>query len=252
MPRLGSTANRVNYRGAYAAGTTYAVNDLVTYSGGSYIAVVATTGNLPTDTNYWAVFAASGLTGGSVGSSPYPLWFGGNKWNFPAHSGVMTTTTFNTTQTLGYCIRIPNPCLIAQIAVLSTTVGSGGSVSVALYNDSGAGLPTTLIPTAYQGFSGSSIGVKYFSLATVLNVTQPRHLWVMYASYDTTGPAWASFTPNTSSNFNNIPAVDTRATRQFASVTVGSSDITTTAAASVAVATQPALSVWFQCASATV
>lgn len=38
---------------AYDAGTTYAAGDIVTYSGGLYRATASTTGNLPTDTNYW-------------------------------------------------------------------------------------------------------------------------------------------------------------------------------------------------------
>jgi hypothetical protein len=38
---------------AYAAGTTYAANALVTYNGGIYRALQTTTGNLPTNTTYW-------------------------------------------------------------------------------------------------------------------------------------------------------------------------------------------------------
>ena len=48
---------RVNWRGAYNAATAYEVNDAVSYQGNSYIAIDATTGNLPTVTSKWNVMA---------------------------------------------------------------------------------------------------------------------------------------------------------------------------------------------------
>ena len=46
---------RFYFRGAYAAGTTYEINDVVTYGGSSYVYIYATnaSGNLPTSTTYW-------------------------------------------------------------------------------------------------------------------------------------------------------------------------------------------------------
>ena len=48
------------HKGDYASGTTYAKNDVVYYStnGNAYIAKQATTGNAPTSTAHWDVFAA--------------------------------------------------------------------------------------------------------------------------------------------------------------------------------------------------
>ncbi len=48
---------RVNWRGAYNAATAYEVNDAVSYQGNSYIAITATTGNLPTVTANWDIMA---------------------------------------------------------------------------------------------------------------------------------------------------------------------------------------------------
>ncbi len=48
---------RVNWRGAYNAATAYEVNDAVSYQGNSYIAITATTGNLPTVTANWNIMA---------------------------------------------------------------------------------------------------------------------------------------------------------------------------------------------------
>tara|TARA_S200000501_G_C20851252_1_gene755736 strand:- start:475 stop:2517 length:2043 start_codon:yes stop_codon:yes gene_type:complete len=44
---------RVNWKGAYNASTAYEVNDAVSYQGSSYIAITATTNNLPTVTTNW-------------------------------------------------------------------------------------------------------------------------------------------------------------------------------------------------------
>jgi hypothetical protein len=48
-----SISTNLNPMGAYSAGTTYAVGDVVTYNGLSYLARQSTTGNAPTNTTYW-------------------------------------------------------------------------------------------------------------------------------------------------------------------------------------------------------
>ena len=45
--------NNDNYEGDYAETTTYAVGQIVKYKGVLYEAIQETTGNLPTDTNFW-------------------------------------------------------------------------------------------------------------------------------------------------------------------------------------------------------
>lgn len=58
-------------RGTYAGGTSYTIGDFVTHNGSSYTCISNTTGNLPTDTNYWALIASKGDTGatGATGST---------------------------------------------------------------------------------------------------------------------------------------------------------------------------------------
>lgn len=53
------------WRGAYAGGTAYVVNDAVSYNGSSYICKLSSTGNLPTNTTYWDLMALKGDTGAS-------------------------------------------------------------------------------------------------------------------------------------------------------------------------------------------
>jgi hypothetical protein len=51
---------KFNWQGAYAGGTAYAVDDVVSYNGSSYVCILASTGNLPTNTTYWNVMAEGG------------------------------------------------------------------------------------------------------------------------------------------------------------------------------------------------
>ena len=50
-------------KGTYSGATAYTVGDFVTYLGSSYACIVNTTGNLPTNTTYWALLAQKGDTG---------------------------------------------------------------------------------------------------------------------------------------------------------------------------------------------
>lgn len=62
----------LNPRGAYDGGTAYVKGDSVDYNGSSYICILLSTGNLPTNTTYWQVLANKGNTGatGSAGYTP--------------------------------------------------------------------------------------------------------------------------------------------------------------------------------------
>ncbi len=57
----------LNWLGAYSAATTYAVDDAVSYNGSSYICILASMGNLPTNATYWQVLAAKGTDGAGAG-----------------------------------------------------------------------------------------------------------------------------------------------------------------------------------------
>lgn len=50
-------ANGSQIRGTYSAVTVYAPNDIVTYSNSSYLCILASTGNAPTNTTYWLMIA---------------------------------------------------------------------------------------------------------------------------------------------------------------------------------------------------
>ena len=51
---------RFDWKGAYNGSTPYAVDDVVSYNGSSYICILASTGNLPTNTTYFQPMATAG------------------------------------------------------------------------------------------------------------------------------------------------------------------------------------------------
>ena len=60
---------KFNWKGDYAAGTTYAVDDVVNSSGTSYVCIAASTGNAPPNATYWNVMAQGGSDGTDVGTT---------------------------------------------------------------------------------------------------------------------------------------------------------------------------------------
>ena len=60
---------KFNWKGTYNAGTAYAIDDVVSYNGSSYVCISATTGNLPTVTAKWNVMATAGTNGTDIGTT---------------------------------------------------------------------------------------------------------------------------------------------------------------------------------------
>lgn len=54
---------KFNWKGAYAGGTAYVVDDVVSYLGSSYVCILASTGNVPTNGTYWNLMAEAGTDG---------------------------------------------------------------------------------------------------------------------------------------------------------------------------------------------
>ena len=60
---------KFNWKGAYNGSTAYAVDDVTEYNGSSYICILASTGNLPTNTTYFQPMATKGTDGTDVGTT---------------------------------------------------------------------------------------------------------------------------------------------------------------------------------------
>jgi len=90
-------------RGAWGSGSTYAVNDVVSYNGSSYLAIQASTNQQPdTQTAYWLVLAAKGDTGSGDVTGPASsvdseiAVFNSTTGKIKATSGVLSAATAGT------------------------------------------------------------------------------------------------------------------------------------------------------------
>ena len=54
---------KFKWQGAYNGATAYTVDDVVSYNGSSYICILASTGNLPTNATYWEQMSQKGTDG---------------------------------------------------------------------------------------------------------------------------------------------------------------------------------------------
>nr|BAR27277.1 hypothetical protein [uncultured Mediterranean phage uvMED] len=54
---------KFNWKGTYAGGTAYVVDDVVEYNGSSYVCILASTGNLPTNATYFEQMSSAGTNG---------------------------------------------------------------------------------------------------------------------------------------------------------------------------------------------
>ena len=60
---------KFNWKGTYNGSTAYAVDDVTEYTGSSYICILASTGNLPTNTTYFQPMATKGTDGTDVSTT---------------------------------------------------------------------------------------------------------------------------------------------------------------------------------------
>ena len=60
MAEINLGAIRFNWKGAYAGGTAYVVDDVVESGGSSYVCILASTGNTPPNGTYWNLMAQGG------------------------------------------------------------------------------------------------------------------------------------------------------------------------------------------------
>jgi hypothetical protein len=148
----------LKWLGAYAGGTTYAIDDAVSYNGSSYICKLASTGNLPTNTTYWDTLAEKGASGSGAGDVTGPSSAVNNR--FAAFDGVsgklikdsgFTSSSFETADAtilksaaIGVSVQAYDAQL-ADVAGLTPTdngviIGNGTNFVV----ESGATLKTSL------------------------------------------------------------------------------------------------------------
>ena len=93
------------FKGAYSSGTSYLPDDIVTYVSETYICILASTANLPTNATYWAKIINKGTDGtnanplnvaGTVQGDIYYNSGGTIARLAPGTSGTLLTNVFDT------------------------------------------------------------------------------------------------------------------------------------------------------------
>ena len=63
MAQVNLGSIKFKWKGTYAGGTAYTIDDVVSYNGSSYICIQASTGNLPTNATYFEQMSSAGTNG---------------------------------------------------------------------------------------------------------------------------------------------------------------------------------------------
>ena len=153
---------KFKWKGTYAGGTAYTVDDVVSYNGSSYICILASTGNLPTNATYFEQMSQKGTdadllsiastaqgdiyynNGGAIarlgagtsgeflktqGAGANPVWAS-------AGGGLQSVQAFTSSGSHTYT----KPAGITKIKVYVTGAGGGGGGSASSYTrSSGSG-----------------------------------------------------------------------------------------------------------------
>ena len=143
---------KFNWKGAYNAGTAYAVDDVVSYNGSSYVCTAASTGNLPTDTNFWDQMSSAG-TNGTNGTDLTTTLTSQGDLVYRDGSGLQRLGAGTSGQVLQTGGSGANPSwtdasgglLLARYVTYDYTLRTTTSTS---YTSAGGGLSTTVTPAS--------------------------------------------------------------------------------------------------------
>ena len=162
---------KFKWKGTYSGATAYTIDDVVEYNGSSYICILASTGNLPTNATYFEQMSAKGADGtnGTNGSN-----------------GTDLTTTLTTQGDLVYRDGSGLQRLGAGTAgqVLQTG-GAGANPSWGTVSSDFVHINTYTVtgnPTTWtvQGFTDSSIYAHYKIFIRNLSCNGSSGAWISY------------------------------------------------------------------------
>jgi len=144
------------WQGAYNGATAYVADDVVSYNGSSYICILASTGNLPTNTTYWNLMAQTGTDITSIAGLAQGdvLYYNGTSW---VRLGAGTSGQFLKTNGSG-----ANP----SWSTLSDGFGSQlfHAVSTTFTMTSGSFLTTSINTVLTNEITGATLSSNIISL----------------------------------------------------------------------------------------
>jgi hypothetical protein len=151
----------LTYQGAYAGGTTYYPNDVVSYNNSSYICILQSTGNLPTNTTYWSVLALAG-TNGTNGTSF--TWLGA--YNGATAYAANDVVSYNNSTYI---------CILASTGNLPTNTTYWSLMALAGAGDVvGPASSTDSVLAVYDGTTGKLLKNSTMSISSVGYINAPQ------------------------------------------------------------------------------
>jgi hypothetical protein len=164
------------YKGEYSNSNAYTVGDIVTYLGSSYVCILNTSGNLPTNTNYWGKLAEKGSIGpaGPQGPAGEQGDKGGLRYNF---------STDTNDSDPGNGVFKYNSATISNVTQVFIDVldqaGTDQTTYIDSWDDSTSTIKGYLI---IKSNSNSGTTVNVFSILSVTTATGYRKIDVSYVS----------------------------------------------------------------------
>ena len=154
----------LTFQGAYAGGTTYYPNDVVTYNGSSYICILQSTGNLPTNSTYFTLLAQAGTNGTNGTNGTSFIWRG-------AYSGA-TAYVANDVVSYNNSTYI---CILASTGNLPTNATYWSLMALAGAGDVvGPASSTDSVLAVYDGTTGKLLKNSTMPISSVGYIGSPQ------------------------------------------------------------------------------
>ena len=157
-------AASAKWQGAYSAGTAYVVNDVVSYNNSSYICILNSTGNLPTNTTYWSLLALAGTNGTNGTNGTSFIWQG-------AYNGA-TAYVANDVVSYNNSTYI---CILASTGNLPTNATYWSLMALAGAGDVvGPASSTDSVLAVYDGTTGKLLKNSTMPISSVGYIGSPQ------------------------------------------------------------------------------
>ena len=157
-------AASAKWLGAYSAGTAYVVNDVVSYNNSSYICILNSTGNLPTNATYWSLLAQAGTNGTNGTNGTSFIWRG-------AYSGA-TAYVANDVVSYNNSTYI---CILASTGNLPTNATYWSLMALAGAGDVvGPASSTDSVLAVYDGTTGKLLKNSTMPISSVGYIGSPQ------------------------------------------------------------------------------
>jgi len=157
-------AASAKWQGAYSAGTAYVVNDVVSYNNSSYICILNSTGNLPTNATYWSLLALAGTNGTNGTNGTSFIWQG-------AYNGA-TAYVANDVVSYNNSTYI---CILASTGNLPTNATYWSLMALAGAGDVvGPASSTDSVLAVYDGTTGKLLKNSTMPISSVGYIGSPQ------------------------------------------------------------------------------